>query len=124
MESGDLRHRVDIQYVATQVQDPDTGALTPVWRDKFTDLAAAIEYLSGREYVASAAVQHEIVARVTVRQRPEGVNVLEPKQRIVHGVKCCKHRGREVFNPAAMLPDNDSGWQFVTIPCSRNMDDA
>ena len=124
MESQALPHRVDIQYVASQRQNPETGAITPVWRDKFTDEPAEIEYVTGREYVASAAVQHEIIARVTVRQRPEGVNVLQPKQRIVHGVKCCKHRGREVFNPAAMLPDDEMGWFFVTIPCSRNTDDA
>ena len=109
--------------MATQRQDPETGALTPVWRDKHSNVRAAIEYVGGREYVASAAVQHELVARVTVRQIPQGINVLNPKQRIVHGLKCCKHRGREVFNPAAMLPDDETGWQFVTIPCTRNVDD-
>ena len=63
--------------------------------------------MSGREYMAAAAVQSEITTRIVVRQR-QGVNPMEPKQRIVHGVKCCKFLGRELYNPEAMLRDKDT----------------
>jgi SPP1 family predicted phage head-tail adaptor len=122
MQAGDLRHRVDFQKRVEQ-QDAESGAITVVWQTLHADVPAAIEPVSGREFVSSAAVQHELVMRITVRQR-QGLNALEPRQRIVHGVKCCKFLGRELYNPAAMLRDKDTGWEYVTIPCSRGMDEG
>jgi SPP1 family predicted phage head-tail adaptor len=122
MESGELRHRVDFQKRIEQ-QDPETGAMVVVWLDLYTDVPAAIEPLSAREFIAAAAVQSEITTRIVVRQR-RGINPMEPKQRILHGVKCCKFLGREIYNPAGMLRDKDSGWDYLTIPCSKGVDET
>ena len=122
MESGDLRHRVDFQKRVPQ-RDPVTGEVTIVWQDLHLDVPAAINPISGREYIAAAAVQSEVTTRIVVRQR-QIVNAMEPKQRIVHGVKCCKFLGKELYNPEAMLRDKDSGWDYVTIPCSKGVDEG
>ena len=113
---------MDFQKQVPQ-QDSESGDVTLVWLDLFTDVPAAIEPLSAREFIAAAAVQSEITTRIVVRQR-RGINPLEPKQRIVHGVKCCKFLGREIYNPAGMLRDKDSGWDYLTIPCSKGVDET
>ena len=56
MEAGDLRHRVDFQKQVKQ-QDPESGDVTLVWQALFSDVPASIEPLSGREFIAAAAVQ-------------------------------------------------------------------
>jgi SPP1 family predicted phage head-tail adaptor len=121
MDAGRLRHRVDFQKRIPQ-QDPETGDVTLVWQDLFTDVPAAIEPLSAREFIAAAAVQSEITTRIVVRQR-RGIK-MEAKQRIVHGVKCCKFLGREIYDPHGMLPDKERGWEYLTIPCSKGVDET
>lgn len=122
MESGELRHRVDFQKRVNQ-QDPVTGLITVIWKDIFTDVPAKIAPLRATEYFAASAVQSEVTTRITVRQR-RGLSPMEPKQRIVHGVKCCKFLGKQIFNPEGMLQDDESGWEYVTIPCSEGVDEG
>jgi SPP1 family predicted phage head-tail adaptor len=105
MEAGRLRHRIDIQRRVNQ-QDPDTGAVTPVWLAFARSVPAAIEPLSAREFIAGQAVQSEVVARIVIRHRPG----LDATMRIKHG--------KLVYLPAGFLGDKDSGTEYVTIPCS------
>jgi SPP1 family predicted phage head-tail adaptor len=111
LQAGKLRHRVHFQRQVRQ-QDPTTGDIRTVWANLFTSVPAAIEPLSVREYIAAQSVQSEVVARITVRYR-EG---LAATQRIVHGKK--------IYNPSGVLPDKDSGLEFVTIPCSEGVNEG
>ena len=109
MDAGRLRHRVDFQR-RVNAQDPTTGEVVPQWVNIFTSVPAAIEPLSGKEFIAANAVQSEITTRITVRYRA-GVNAT---QRIKHGTK--------IYNVYGSLPDRDSGLTWLTIPCGVGTD--
>jgi SPP1 family predicted phage head-tail adaptor len=111
IEAGRLRHRVTFERRIDQ-QDSVTGGVTTVWSALFTDVPAAIEPLTARELIAAQAVQSKITARITVRYR----NGLVATQRIKHGTR--------IYNPEGIIPDRDSGLDFVTIPCSLGTNDG
>lgn len=118
IEAGRLRHVVDFQ-VREDTQDETTGGVTTTWRTAFADVRASIEHLSARDMVAAQKEQSSVVARIVVRFRP-GMN---EAHRIVHGTKCCRfYVGEEIFKPAGFLRDNDTGLEYVTIPCSTSDD--
>jgi SPP1 family predicted phage head-tail adaptor len=106
--AGRLRHRIDIQQKQT-AQDPMTGEQTESWVTLWDKVPAAIETLSAREFIAAQAVQSEIKARIVIRYRAG----LDATMRILHGSK--------IYNPAAFLPDMDSGLSYLTIPCSEGV---
>lgn len=110
-EAGRLRHRVTFES-RTEEQDPETGGLEPIWTAEFEDVPAAIEPISASEFIAAGALQSRIVARITVRYRPG----LDATQRIVHGSR--------IYNIEGVLPDKDSGLEYVTIPCSQGVDEG
>jgi SPP1 family predicted phage head-tail adaptor len=119
-EAGRLRHVVDIEE-KVDVQDETEGGVTTTWRPVFTNVRAAIEPLSAREFISASAEQAQVVARITVRYRPG----LDAAQRIVHGTKCCSYFvGREIFNAAGLLRDKDTGLEYVTIPCSQGTNEG
>jgi SPP1 family predicted phage head-tail adaptor len=122
MESGDLRHIVDFQKRVTS-RDAVTGEMIVDWQNLYTDVHAAIQPMSDREYLAAAAVQSEATTRIVVRQR-QIANAMDPKTRVVHGHKCCKWLGRELYNPEGMTRDKDTGWEFVSIRCSKGVDEG
>lgn len=111
MEAGRLRHRVDFQK-RVDVQDPSTGAVTPTWLNLATSVPAAIEPLSAREFVASAAMQSEVTTRIVVRYR----DGLSAAMRIKHGSR--------IYNPQGFLADKDSGTEYLTIPCSEGVNEG
>lgn len=108
LESGRLRHRVDIDD-KLEVQDPVTGEITESWVAFASNVPAAIEPLSVRDFIASQSVQSEITLRVVIRNRPG----LRSTMRIRHGDR--------IYNPAGWLPDPDSGLEYVTAPCSEGV---
>lgn len=111
MEAGKLRHRVTIEE-KTQTQDGVTGDVTHTWTTWAENVPAAIEPLSGREFVTSAAQQAGVTARITIRWR-EGVTA---DMRIVHN--------GTLYNIAAVLEDNNSGRSHITMPCSRGVSEG
>jgi SPP1 family predicted phage head-tail adaptor len=81
----------------------------------WTDVAtvwASIEALSAREFIAAQAAQSEITARVVMRYRP-GV---EATMRLKHGA--------DAYNIHGVLPDPDSGREWLTLPVSRGVNDG
>jgi len=104
---GKLRHRVALETFQSG-QDPDTGVLTDGWLQLATGVWAAIEPLSGREFVAAQAQQGTITTRITIAQRDD----LNPKMRVRHG--------DVVYDVHAVLPDPDSGREWVTLMCSSD----
>ena len=120
IEAGRLRHRVRIEHLTylldshgDQYQDPDTGESRPEWVEVDT-VWAAIEPLSAREFIAAQSTQSQITARIVIRYR----DGLDASMRLVH-----VRTGRPdvVYNPAAFLPDVDSGLEYLTAPCSTGV---
>lgn len=109
--AGQYRHRVDIQDW-TEVRDEDTGGFTEDWVTVFENVPARIAPASGREFLAAQAIQSEIVARIVIRARPG----LKAKQRILHN--------GDIYNVHAWLPDQESGKDYVSAPCSRGLNEG
>jgi len=111
LEAGKLRHRVTIES-RTDQQDPDYGGITPKWTAVHENVWAAIEPISGREFIAGDAKQSQIIARITIRYKAD----ITASHRIVHGTK--------IYNIEAVLPDKDSGIEFLTLPCSEGVNEG
>lgn len=115
LDAGLLRHRVRIEQLVSPVDsngDPLRGEqgeiLDPVWTLLAT-VWAAIEPLSAREFVQSAAMQSQVVARITIRHRSD----VNAAMRVVHGSK--------LYNIEGVLADKDSGMEYLTLPCSEGV---
>lgn len=109
--AGQYRHRIDIQDWAP-IRDPDTGGFTEAWVTVFENVPARIAPASGREFLAAAAIQSEIIARIVIRHRP-GLNA---GQRILHN--------GTVYNVHAWLPDQESGRDYTSAPVSRGVNEG
>lgn len=118
LAAGRLRHQVSLQrsdYLRDSngevVQDPNTGETTSVWTE-IALLWAAIEPSSAREFIASQAVQSEITGKIVIRYRAD----ILPTDRFVHNGK--------VYSVEGLLPDKDSGLEYITIPVSNGVSDG
>lgn len=109
--AGQYRHRIDIQDW-TEIRDHDTGGFTEAWVTVFEGVPARIAPASGKEFLAAQAIQSEIVARIVIRARPG----LKAKQRILHN--------GDIYNVHAWLPDQESGRDYVSAPCSRGVNEG
>lgn len=105
MSSSKLRHYITIQ-APTYEQNEQNGAMEITGWTTFAQVWAAIEPLSGRDLIAAQAQQSKITGRITIRWR-EG---LSPEQRI-------SYKG-QIYSIEAILPDPDSGREWVTLPVS------
>lgn len=111
MRAGNLRHRIQFQELLPGI-DPDTLEPLPgAWVDVVA-LWAAIEPLSGREFIAAKAVQSEVVGRIVIRRRA-GIKAR------MRGV----YRG-QVYNIHGVLPDPKSGLDYLTLPYSLGVNDG
>jgi SPP1 family predicted phage head-tail adaptor len=115
LDPGKLQHRVTIQALVSPTDsngDPLRGEqgelLDPEWTDVAT-VWAAIEPLSAREFIQSSAMQSQVTARITIRARAG----ITPAMRAVHGSK--------VYNIEGVLPDKESGLEYLTLPCSEGV---
>ena len=118
--AGKLRHRVRIERLANQVdsngdpiQDPVSGEVEKQWTEVDT-VWAAIEPLSAREFIESSAKQSEISAKIIIRYRSDVL----PTDRLVHVVNGAAGK---IYNPAGLLQDQDSGMEYLTIPCGEGI---
>ena len=107
MQAGKLRHRVEIQDY-TETQDTTTGAMTKTWVT-VAEVWASIEPLSAKEFMAAQSEQSKIVLRVTIRYRDD----IQPNMRLYHAAT-----GR-TLEIRGVLPDKDSGLEYITLPCSK-----
>lgn len=110
MQAGKLRHRITIQETV-KVQNPDTGAVNNTWRD-VSIVWAEVSPLSAREFIAAQASQGEITTRITIRY----LNWITRKHRI-------SFRG-DIYNIEGVLPDPNSGREYLTLPCSEGVNDG
>jgi SPP1 family predicted phage head-tail adaptor len=111
MEAGRLRHRVTFEALVVEM-DSD-GAQVESWAPAFEGpLSAEISPLSGRELIAAQAVQSKLSTRIVVRYRPG----FQASMRAIH-------RGT-VYNILAVIPDPESGFEWVSLLCTSGVDDG
>lgn len=112
IDSGRLRHRIEVQEQGYLGQDPITGAEVREWR-RFHACWAAIEPLSARELIAAQSTQSKVTARIVIRQ----VDGITSAMRIVHVVRGVT----TVYNIEGVLADKDSGVEYLTLPVSQGV---
>lgn len=97
MRSGRLRHRVTIQYPVTA--KGATGEDVPTWTE-LAQIWAAVEPLTGREFLSRTAETAEITTRVVARDRSDVNSTMRVifGSRILHieAVIRPAYRGREM----------------------------
>jgi len=118
LASGKLRHRVRLEHYAPQTDtagDPLRGAkgeLLRAW-GLAASVWASIEPLSAREFVQSGTQQSAVDTRIGIRFRSD---VTATAHRIV--------KGSTIYNIHGVLPDKDSGLEYLTLPCSAGVGDG
>lgn len=108
LAAGRLRHRVIVE-APTYSQDQQTGERTTTWQAFASDVPAAIEPLSAREFIAAQSMQSKVTARIVIRKL-EGIRA---DMRI-------KHRG-VIYNIEGILADPESGLEYMTLPVSAGV---
>lgn len=117
--SGKLRHRVRIDQLVDVLDSSgepvrdEQGASVRDWEEVAT-VWAAIEPLSVREFIQSAAMQSQTSARIVIRYR----SGLDAAMRLVHLVDGADFR---IYNPAGFLADAQSGLEYLTIPVGEGV---
>jgi len=111
LSAGKLRHRITIER-KVQTRDATTGEFTNTWAPVCCGVPAAIEPLSARELIAAQTTGSEVVARITIRYR----SGLDASMRI--------RRGTVIYNIAGILPDKESGLDYLTIPVSAGVNEG
>lgn len=111
LDAGALRHRIAIQYRAEE-QDSDTGDILYTWVTVagMSSVPAEVVPLSAREFVASAAPQSRIVARIRIRYM---AGITAKMRAIYNGLP---------YNIEGVLADPYSGRQYLTLPVSEGTD--
>lgn len=102
LTAGMLRHRVAIDRQDND-QDQTTGAIATTWTEIAASVPAAVEPLSGRDYIAAAQTGSSVSARITVRFRAD----LNSAMRVRHG--------DTTYRIKAVLPDHKSGREWQTL---------
>lgn len=107
LESGRLRHHVEIEQLVV-TQDPESGDITNQWvlyAKRWAEYTAS----SVKDFIAASASQSQVTGRFVVRA-DEG---LDATMRIAH-------RGKH-FAVLGVLPDPDSGYEYMTLPVSEGV---
>jgi len=111
LSAGKLRHRIAIER-KVETRDATTGEFTYTWANVCCNVPAAIEPLSAREFIASQTPNSEVVARITIRFK----SGLDASMRI--------RRGTTIYNIAGILPDKESGLDYLTIPVTAGTNEG
>lgn len=117
MQAGLLRRRITLQKPATT--RGSAGEIMRNWVDVCTDVAAAIQPLSGRELFAAAQVQSSIDTKVTIRWRPGVISTM----RVLHVVAAGSPEEIEIFNIEAVIAD-PTGRRWIELMCIQRQADG
>jgi SPP1 family predicted phage head-tail adaptor len=116
LQPGRLRHLVVIERPVTTL-DSD-GVQSVEWVPAFgavaQTVAARIESISGREILAAAQMQSKVTHRVTLRAGRD----------VVASMRLRRPGGGPVYNVEAVIPDNASRVQWMTLLCSSGVNDG
>lgn len=111
INSGKLRHRIVLQK-PVKTQDQQSGAYITTWQD-VGNLWCAIEPISAREFIASQVEDSKISTRITIRYT----------KNINHSYRIY-HQAKDVYyNIHGILADQNSGLEYITLPCSEGLRD-
>lgn len=110
MNLGKLKHRIRIER-RTGVQNPATGAMSYTWQ-KIADVWSEVTPVSVKEFITSQASSVELTARIKIRYRQD----IKDQDRILF-------RGN-IYSVEGILPDPDSGLEYLTLPCSEGTKDG
>lgn len=117
LSAGKLQHRVRFERLVAEVDSDgeqvqlEDGTLVSNWT-LVVERWAAVEPISAREFIQSAATQALVVARVTLRY----TDLIDASCRMVF-------RGK-VYNIEGTLPDKASGLEYMTLPVSMGVNDG
>lgn len=111
MKIGKLRRRIQVLQAGSG-QDPDSGIWTEgTWTPIGADVAAAIEPLSAREFIAAASTQASVTHRITIRYRAD----------VTAKMRCVDEQGK-IYAIEQVLPDKDSGREYLTLVCTQGVE--
>ncbi|EOC0865665.1 phage head closure protein [Cronobacter malonaticus] len=110
MQAGKLNKRILLQK-PVKTQNPTSGAIESGWAD-VVQVWANVTDLSARDFVAAKAGQNEVTTRITIRWRDD----VTDKHRILY-------RGR-IYDIQGVLEDDKTGREYLTLPCSRGVNDG
>jgi SPP1 family predicted phage head-tail adaptor len=120
IQAGRLRHRIKIQHQVDVLdsngdveQNMEDGSVLREWVT-FHECWAAIEPLSGKEFIQSQALQSAISARLVIRFI-DGINA---GMRALHEPL---GRSAVVYNIHGVLADKDSGMEYLTLPVGEGV---
>lgn len=108
MRAGSLRHRITIQKSKIKEDDPYREE---EWIDYRQNVAARVTFLSTKELVASGAELSEVKARIQVRYDKK----INAKMRILFR--------DDLYEIEGVIPDNESGLQWMTIFVTKGLTD-
>lgn len=107
--ASQLRHKVALQ--AQETTRSEFGDVITEWVDQ-ASVWAHVAPQSGREYFAAQQVQSEVSTRITIRYRDD-----------VDATCRIKYRGK-TYNIEAVLPDDGSGRDHLTLMCAEGANDG
>lgn len=113
MQSGKLRHQVILER-RTDVQQPG-GQVKHDYVPFATDVWAAIEPVSGREFFAAQQVQAEVTTRIRIRWRDD----VDETCRIRHVTRHTIPIHEDIYDIAAVLPDAKTGRRELVLMCTK-----
>ena len=112
VRAGSLNHLLSLQERQTG-RNPDTGAVINLGWVEVAQLFAGIEPISGREFIAAAAGQSQVVARIVTYRDP----------RVKRGMRFV-HCDGTIYRIEAVLPDKKSGHEYQTHPVSEGLNNG
>lgn len=116
MQAGKLSHRICPQKRVSS-QNAETGEVVTEWINIASSTSdgciwGEVTAVSARDFVAAQAFQNAVTARIKIRFRDD----ITAKCRILF-------RGK-IYNIEGVLPDPDSGLEYLTLPCSEGTNDG
>lgn len=118
MDAGKLRHRIHIDERVTSQDEHGEPIVT--WTPWATNEPAQIADISGREFFAGQGIAAEVTTRITIRWR----SGLVPTMRIRHVVEDGSPPVVDYYDIKRMLRDQESGRDFVTMMCTRGVNEG
>ena len=103
-----LRHRVTLQRKSMS----NDGFNTITWQDYKKSIASNVSFLSGRDVILSNAEHSAVVARIQVRYDKD----ITPDMRVLFR--------DDAYKISAILPDNESGLQWLTLLVEKGVVDG
>lgn len=108
--TGTLRHRIELQSRTPYTNT--AGDQEPGDWETYATVWAAINPISAREFITAQQSESEVMARITINFRDD-----------VTAAHRCKH-GANIYNIHGVLPDQDSGLEYLTLPVSKGVNDG